>query len=278
MRRDTEGPGARLRLNLRAAFGRAYVRVAGSLREPSWAISEILLPVFAMFAYVFVYRGLGAPRVYESFAVLGGLMLAFWLAVLWSMAAQFYWEKQMGNLELYLMAPCSRFAILAGMALGGLVWTSSRALLAFALGIWVLHVPFDASRWPEAMAVFALALIALYALGMWLASLFLLYGREVWHLGNAFQEPVFLSSGLYFPLSALGPWAVVGAAVLPLTLGLDAVRQLVLGPAARGLLPVHVEVALLGACVAVFLVVAAASWRWVEERAKREGRLTLRWQ
>jgi ABC-2 type transport system permease protein len=273
-----ERAARRLRLDARAARARAYVRVVGSVREMSWMLSEVLMPVLGMFAYVFVYRALGAPRAFESFAVLGGLMLAYWLAVLWSMAAQFYWEKQMGNLEFYLSAPCSRFAILAGMAAGGLVWTSTRALLAFALAVWVFRVPFDVARVPEAVGVFALALVALYALGMWLASLFLLYGREVWHLGNAFQEPVYLASGMYFPLSALGPWSVVGLSVLPLTLGLDALRQLLLGRAARGWLPVHVEVLLLVACVVVFPIVAAVSWRAMEERAKREGKLTLRWQ
>jgi len=193
-------------LNRRAVWARSYVRIIGSVREPSWVISEVFFPVFGMFAYVFVYRALGAPRIYESFAVLGGLMLAYWLAVLWSMATQFYWERQMGNLEFYMIAPCSRISILTGMAIGGVIWTSSRAVVGFALGIWVFKVPFDWSRGWEAVGVFLLALLALYALGMWMASLFLLYGREAWHLASAFQEPVYLTSGMYFPLRALGPW------------------------------------------------------------------------
>lgn len=267
-----------LRLNYRAAYARAYVRIAGSMREPSWILSEILLPVIGMFAYVFVYRALGAPREFEAFAVLGGLMLAYWLAVLWSMAAQFYWEKQMGNLEFYFVAPCSRFAILVGMAVGGMVWTSSRALVAVAIGVWVLHVPFDWSRLPQALGVFLLSLIALYSLGMWLSSLFLLYGREIWHLSNAFQEPVYLASGLYFPLRALGPFFFVGLAVLPLSLGLDAIRQLLLGARARGVWPVGLEVTLLASSLVFFVALAAFSWRKMEEWAKREGRLILRWQ
>ena len=34
---------------------------------------------------------------------------------------------------------------------------------------------------------------------MMFASLFLLFGREGWHLVNLAQEPVFLLSGTYFP-------------------------------------------------------------------------------
>jgi ABC-2 type transport system permease protein len=267
-----------IHINRRAVWARSYVRILGSTREPSWILSETLLPLVGMFAYVFVYRALGAPREFESFAVLGGLMLAYWLSVLWSMASQFYWEKQMGNMEFYMIAPCSRIAILTGMAFGGLIWTTSRALVAFALGIWVLKVPFDWSRSWEAVGVFLLTLIALYALGMLMASLFLLYGREAWHLANAFQEPVYLTSGLYFPLRALGPFAFTAFAVLPLSFGLDALRQLLLGDMAQGLLPVSTEVVLLAVSVVVFGYLAMKSMSFMEERAKREGRLTLRWQ
>src|SRR6059058_4848356 len=42
--------------------------------------------------------------------VLGGTMVAFWLNVLWSMASQLYWEKEIGNLQLYMMAPMNRMA------------------------------------------------------------------------------------------------------------------------------------------------------------------------
>ena len=267
-----------LRMNLGAVWARSYVRIIGSTREPSWILSEMMLPVVGMFAYVFVYRALGAPREFESFAVLGGLMLAYWLAVLWSMAAQFYWERQMGNMEFYMIAPCSRIAVLTGMAVGGVIWTSSRAVLGFAIGVWILKVPFDWSRGWEALAVFVLALVALYALGMWMASLFLLYGREVWHLANAFQEPVYLVSGMYFPIRALGAWAFTSFAFIPLSLGLDAIRQLLFGEIAQGYLPIATEIALLAISVVVFLVMAVASMRFMEERAKREGRLTLRWE
>ena len=268
----------RLRREGRAVYARAYVRMIGSLREPSWALSEILLPLLGMFAYVFVYRALGAARMYESFAVLGGLLLAYWLAVLWSMASQLYWEKQMGNLEFYMTAPCSRISVLTGMAIGGLVWTSSRALVGFAVGVWILQVPFDWSRGWEALAVFLLTLFALYALGMWMASLFFLYGREAWHLANAFQEPVYLASGLFFPVRALGAFVFFAWSVLPLSLGLDALRQIFFGEAAQGWLPVGLEVGLVAASIPVFTVLAVFGMRYIEERAKRDGTLILRWQ
>ena len=119
--------GRVLRSNLRAVFGRAYPRIIGLTREPSWVFFEILLPFLAVSAFVFVYRALNAPEEYIGFVVVGGAMTAFWLNVVWMMAAQFSWEKDQGNLELYFTAPMHLMSILVGMAIGGLVMTGSRS-------------------------------------------------------------------------------------------------------------------------------------------------------
>jgi ABC-2 type transport system permease protein len=257
--------------NLRAAWARAYVRIFAASREPSWIIFETIMPVLGMFAYVYVYRALGAPREFEAFVVIGGVMMAYWLAVLWSMGTQWYFEKQEGNLEFYLVAPCSRLAILAGMALGGVVMTSIRATLSLVAGVLIFRTPVLPSDPWAGLGVFLLTLGSLYALGMCLASLFLMYGREVWHVSNALAEPMYLVNGLYFPIRALGPWAWAAVSTLPLAIGLDAMRQLVLGPQlARGLMPVGVEAALLGASLVVNLALAV----WLLERSEREGKKT----
>ena len=98
------------------------------VREPSWLFFEILLPFLTTSAFVLVYRTLQAPEAYVGFVVLGGAMAAFWLNVVWMMAAQLYWEKDQGNLELYFAAPMNLMSVLLGMAIGGLIMSSTRAL------------------------------------------------------------------------------------------------------------------------------------------------------
>ncbi len=263
---------------LRTARARMYVRVVGAMRERDWFISDALFPNLGMCAFVLLYRALGAPKSFEAMAVIGGVLTTYWINVLWGMGAQLYWEKQQGQLQLYFAAPCSRMAILTGMALGGLVTTVFRSLIGVALGVFVFHIevaPF--SPWTLA-GVFLVTMSALYALGMTLSSLFLLYGREAWHTCNALQEPVYFLSGLYFPIRSIGPLGYVAAGVLPLTLGVDALRQVLLGPEAHGLLPVGVEVAILCGFTVVFLVLARFALAYLEGLSKREGRLTQRWQ
>ena len=114
--------------NLRTVLGRAYPRDHRPVRARSrWLFFEILLPFLATSAFVFVYRALQAPPQYIGFVVLGGAMTAFWLNVIWMMAEQLCWEKSQGNLELYFAAPMNIMAVLFGMAVGGLVMSSTRA-------------------------------------------------------------------------------------------------------------------------------------------------------
>jgi len=318
----------RIGLNLHAVVGRSYPRIIGANREPSWIFFEALLPLLGIAAYVFVYQAFGsraldaimtstasapwgicgdhacldaAEQALErakalantnaliASVVLGGTMVAFWLNVLWSMASQLYWEKEIGNLQLYMMAPMNRMALLGGMAVGGMVMTSMRAVSTLVAGILVFGVVFQVADPLLLLAVFFTALVALYGLGMMFASLYLLWGREAWNLSALMEEPIFFSSGFYFPIGGLynmpGGWgravAIIGAFV-PATFGLDALRQLTLGRTAFGgtiwIFDVQTELYILLLMAVVFLILARYSLAYLETLAKREGKLTSRHQ
>lgn len=263
------------RLFLQTIVARAYPRVIGQQREKSWLFFEIFLPMLTTSAYVFIYRAIQAPEVYIGFVVMGGAMTAFWLNVLWSMSSQLYWEKEQGNLALYIIAPSSMMAILLGMALGGLVASCLRALVITLLGSWMFNVHFEVSSYTQLFAVFMLAMIALYGLGMMLASVFLLLSREAWHLSALAQEPIYLVSGFYFPIKSLNFWVAAGASLIPLTLGMDAMRQLAFpsGPT-LGFLSVQIEIIVLITLSAIFLLGAYLFLQYMERLAIREGRIT----
>lgn len=263
------------RLFLQTIFARAYPRVIGQKREKSWIFFEIVLPMLSVSAYVFVYRAIGAPEEYIGFVVVGGAMTAFWLNILWSMSSQLYWEKENGNLALYIIAPNSMMAILLGMALGGLVASTLRALVIIILGSWIYEVSYEVTSFWQLIAVFFLTMIALYGMGMMSASIFLLLSREAWHLSNLAQEPIYLVSGFYFPIKNLGFWIAIGASIIPLTLGMDAMRQLVFPSGAiLGYLSVDIEILILIILSLAFLLGAYFLLKYMERLAIHEGRLT----
>ena len=263
------------RLFLKTIIARAYPRIIGQQREVSWLVFDVVMPMLAVIAYVLVYRALKAPEEYIGFVVMGGAMTAFWMNILWSMSSQLYWEKETGNLALYIMAPNSMMAVLLGMALGGMLATAMRAIAVILLGSLMFGVTYEVSSFVQLFAVFMLAMIALYGLGMMMASAFLLFGREAWHMANLAQEPIFLASGFYFPIKSLPFWVAAGASIIPLTLGMDAMRQLVFPSGFQyGFLGVQLEILLLVILSLFFVTTSKFLLAYVEKIAVREGRIT----
>jgi ABC-2 type transport system permease protein len=79
-------------------------------------------------------------------------------------------------------------------------------------------------------------------------------------------------------VKTLGASVATAAAALPLTTGVDALRQVLFpGAAGFGLLPVWVEVVMLAGMSLLFIVLARWSLLRLERRAREEGRLTVRW-
>ena len=264
-----------MRLFARTVFARAYPRLVVTVREKWWVFFDIFLPLVALSAYVFVYRAIHAPPDFVGFVILGGAMSAFWLNILWAMGNQLFWEKETGNLGLYVMSPSSLMAILLGMALGGMFATTLRAVAIIAIGTLLFDVQYRVSNVPLLVAVCVFALIALYGMGMMFASLFLLLGREGWHIVNLVQEPVYLLSGTYFPISGFNVWVAAGASIIPLTLALDAIRQLVFETGATlGFLDPRLEGGVLAGLSVVFVFAAYRLLGHMERLAVAEGRLT----
>jgi ABC-2 type transport system permease protein len=268
-------------LFLQAASARTYPRVAWLFRSRSWMIQETVLPILSVSAFAYSYQAMGAPPEFTGLLVLGAAMATFWLNVLWGMGATVYWERDSGNLELYIMSPAPMMGILTGMALGGMTTTVVRATVITITGVLAFDVPLHPSSWWLLIAVFLLTLAALYGLGMMFASLFLLWGREAWHLVNLLQEPIYLLSGTNFPLAPILERLGVRAlaliiSALPLATGMDAMRQVLFRT--PGLFEVESEVAVLAAMAAVFFILARRLLRYLEHRARVEGKLSIRWQ
>src|SRR5947208_11512047 len=136
-----------LKLFLAAAGGRNYPRVARLFRSRTWMIQETVLPVLGVCAFAYAYRAMNAPPEYTGLVVLGAAMTTFWMNVLWGMGAQLYWERDSGNLELYVMSPAPMMAILTGMALGGMPTTVIRATAITVAGVLLFDVPINPSSW-----------------------------------------------------------------------------------------------------------------------------------
>ena len=271
---------SQLTLFFQAAVARTYPRVAWMFRNRTWLLQETLLPMLSVASFAYVYEAMNAPKAYVGYVILGAAMTTFWMNVLWSMGAHLYWERDSGNLELYIMSPSPMMGILAGMAMGGMTTTVVRALAIVFTGMVVFDVPFHPSSWWLLGLIFSLTMVALYGLGMMFASVFLLFGREAWHTVNLLQEPVYLMTGMNFPIKALGTMTHMAipavAMLIPLTAGMDGMRQVLFNT--PGFVDVWTEIGLLAVLSVVFLFFASRTLAVLERKARNDGKLTVKWQ
>ena len=274
-----------LSLFARAVQARTYPRLIWMFRNRTWLLQETVLPVLGVAALAFMYAAMlpddtARAKQLIGVVILGAAMTTFWMNILWSMGAHLYWERDGGNLELYIMSPAPMMSILMGMAVGGLATTLVRAVAILTAGVLLFDVPFEPTSWWLLALVFSLTMVSLYGLGMMFASLFLMWGREAWHTVNLLQEPVYLISGMNFPLKVLGD--LIGnalpamALLLPLAAGIDAMRQVLFGT--PGFLDVWYEVGILAVLGVVFVLLAVRCLNVLERKAKEDGKLTVKWQ
>jgi ABC-2 type transport system permease protein len=261
---------------LRTMKARALVRLWSIFGERLWIIVNMGFPILSSLALSLLYYSIGAFD-YIGFAILGGVMVAFWGNVLWSMASQFNWDKQEGLFEIYLTSPASLSAILIGMSFGGIIGTVPSAMMVIATG-WLLFHPVVAASWGAVALTFVLTLASLYAMGMTLSSLYLTYGREAESMNNALQDPVSMLSGLYFPALGAGspfPFAIQAVvSLIPLTIGMDALRKsLFQGMDAGSIWPSLVALAVMAV---VFLVISDRALKALENRGRRDGTIAVR--
>jgi ABC-2 type transport system permease protein len=255
------------------------VRISATTQEPLWILSDLTIPLLTIAGYIYLYKALGASPVYSGFVLLGAIMLAFWSNILWNMAAQFFWEKEMGNLEMYFVSPAPRMAVLLGMAFGSIINTSLRAAAILIVGSYVFHVTLDFANPLLTFGIFFETLIALYALGMLFSSLFMLYGREAYHTATLLQDPVYFASGFYFPIlgASYAPfWLQLGASIIPVSFALDALRKLLV--LHQGFATTWFDAVVLLIFIGVTLPLAKVLLGYMENLGRKEGRLTLRWQ
>ncbi|MCX6088081.1 MAG: ABC transporter permease [Caldiserica bacterium] len=264
---------------IKTAYARAYVRVKGQLtRDLNWILASVAGAFLTMATYVYLYKSIGAPEEFAGIVLLGGFMTPYWLNVLWSVATQLYWEKEMGNLQLIILSPAPLSAFLLGLTIGGIVQTTIRSLLVLFVGIFVFKISFAVTNIWLVIFVFIVTLMALYGVGMIFSSLFLFYGRELWRMALLVQEPVTLASGFYFPVKFLGALGAGIVSLIPLALGLDALRQLLVKNFQFYFLSWKTEVLILIALGIIFGFLAIKMLNYIEIMAKKEGKLTLKWE
>jgi ABC-2 type transport system permease protein len=264
---------------------------AATLKE--WRILRRYKGTFLSFAFwpialplAFVYQadafGGGRADTAAAFAsrtgtheVAGFLFVGWatymWLSIiLWGPGTSLRTEQVRGSLEAIFLTPASRLVVLFGPAISQLVWAIWIFLIvgvALWIGFGVTIGPFEAAR---ALAVLAVGIPALYAIGALFAAIVLRFG-DVSALVQAVRGLFTAVCGMSFPIVVLPELAQRVALALPPTYLIADLRAVLL--AGSGIGSLVGDLLILAGMGAVLAILAVIAFHRTEAYARRGGQL-----
>ncbi len=165
---------------------------------------------------------------YGEYVVTGSGLITLWMTTLWSSATDIDRERWMGTLELLLISPTPFPLILLGKILGNTVLGYIAFGLAYLFSLVGLRISLPLAH-PLEVAVCLVAMaVAFLGFALFLGLLFTL-SRRANVIANGLSFPMYLVSGVYFPLTSLPAWVGPFGLLTPLAWAKEALRWAVVG-------------------------------------------------
>jgi ABC-2 type transport system permease protein len=205
-------------------FLRDRIRLVSSFVQPL-----LWLVIFgAGFGLRFAIPGLSYQQV-----IFPGIVGQTLLFTAMFMGISVIWDKEFGFMKEVLVAPISRFTIFLGKMVGDSTSAFLQGIIVFLVGM-ALGIPLNPVTLIYALPVMLLITFGLVSIGLTIAS-FMGNLESFGAIQTFINLPLFFLSGALFPLKGPGinlpSWLTVVAAWNPLTYGVDALRNIVLGSA-----------------------------------------------
>lgn len=163
-----------------------------------------------------------------TFVVIGYLFMGFLNTALWGMGFALRKEQFFGTLESVFVAPVPRWVYVGGMALHSTIHQGLIILVQMILLQLIFHLLIDMSGLLPAMAVVALMLVALYGIGMMVASLALIF-KEGWIISEALHSVISIVTPIAYPLAVLPVFLRKFSYFFPTTYGILTIRHFLIG-------------------------------------------------
>jgi len=197
-------------------------------------------------------------------AALGTAVMMMWAQVIVGAGGALDNQRVFGTLELLVAAPVPLVSTIAPIMIASGAFGIYGLVVTIVWGRLLFGIPVTIDD-PFAFVVALLAcVIAIGLLGLIAASTFILY-RAAFALGVSLQYPVWIVTGLLFPLSLLPAWVGPISWVLAPTWGFRAIKESAFGGSAWPSIGMCVVVSL--AYLAVSLVCLAYFERLARDRA-----------
>ncbi len=228
----------------------------------------VLQPViFATIAF-YMFKAGGRPGTL-LYAALGAGMMGIWSSTLFGSGGALQWNRWQGTLELLVAAPPPFLVVLLPLTLATSVTGAYSLFATLFWGRVFFGVPLHFAHGLAFAVAVPAAVFSLGLMGLLMASSFILY-RHANALSNLLEYPVWVATGLLFPLALLPGWVRPISWLLAPRWGIDAIRHAALGSG-----PVWFPIAMCAVTGAAYVVLAGVFLRIFERAARANATLSL---
>lgn len=236
----------------------------------------ILLTTFSFFLLSKIIPGNANPQLapyggdYFSFVLIGIALMDYFTISTNTFANEIRQSQITGTLESLLVTPTSIITILLSSYVYKLFSTSSRVFLYMLIGWLIFGMSFNSVNIIALTLAFTLTLMPFFGLGLISAS-FIIVFKQGNPIGGLMTMLSGLLGGVMYPVTVLPDWLKPFSLILPITHGLEAIRQITLNNA--GIHEIQHQLLFLFIIAFFSLVTGVISIYYGLKVAKQEGSL-----
>ncbi len=198
------------------------------LMRSGFDISAMLIwPVILASIAFYLLDAKESPRLLFS-AALGTAVMMMWAQVIVGAGGSLDNQRVFGTLELLVAAPVPLVSTIAPIMIASGAFGVYGLVVTLVWGRVLFGIPVTIDNWFAFLVALPSCVIAIGLLGLIAAATFILY-RSAFALGISMQYPIWIVTGLLFPLSLLPAWVGPLSWILAPTWGFRALREAALG-------------------------------------------------
>lgn len=206
-----------LRYSLRILWSSFILQARDRATNNFFIATLFILPVIFTLVSVGTYL-YGGKQNMGMYAVIGAGMIGIWNSNLWTSGRIVETERRLGTMQLLIGTPTPFVWILVGKSLSNAVASLLSMAMTFLTGLVAFGLPLDIQDPLGFLVGLLLTLAAQTCLGLVLGSFFVTT-RNAGTFISAANYPIFVLSGLTFPLTMLPLWLQTFSKILAPTWG-----------------------------------------------------------
>lgn len=190
--------------SLRVIWSSFWVQLQESITNSTLIFTLVIQPMLFTVLSIGLYR-YGGKGDLSLYAMIGVALIGMWNVNLWTSGFVVFNERRGGTLELLLATPGSLMLVLFGKSLSNSVVSLGAMVITLLTGALLFGVRLNLSNPLGFVGALLLTVLALTTLGLLFATLFVLT-RTARNMTQLLNYPIFILSGLTFPITILPLW------------------------------------------------------------------------